>query len=197
MLLGFPGQYYDQETGNYYNYFRDYDPTTGRYLQSDPIGLGGGLNTYLYANADPIANTDPYGLTSVGMVFNPMVWGPPLVMAGYWMYTHPDAAQSLWDAMHNENNTDSVRGKTKKSAEEKKLNREKNRVCKSPDIITGDPCIDAKSRLERLQRCLELRKAYRDRFGDKHPHEITNAEKAVENAKNDVRAACGEEPECK
>ncbi|MES9994269.1 MAG: RHS repeat-associated core domain-containing protein, partial [Candidatus Thiodiazotropha sp.] len=44
--LRYPGQYYDQETNNYYNYFRDYDPATGRYLQSDPIGLQGGLNTF-------------------------------------------------------------------------------------------------------------------------------------------------------
>ena len=63
--MRFPGQRYDAATGLNYNYFRDYESSSGRYSQSDPIGLGGGPNTYEYSMSMPTSAFDPKGLTAV------------------------------------------------------------------------------------------------------------------------------------
>jgi RHS repeat-associated protein len=67
--LRFPGQYADGETGLSYNYFRDYDPSLGRYVESDPIGLIGGLNTFAYVGGNPLTRIDPKGQA---LVSNPL-----------------------------------------------------------------------------------------------------------------------------
>jgi RHS repeat-associated protein len=60
--LRFPGQIFDGQVGVHYNGFRDFDPATGRYVESDPVGLMGGVNTYLYVLNDPLAFFDSTGL---------------------------------------------------------------------------------------------------------------------------------------
>ena len=68
----FPGQVADAETGLFYNYFRDYDPQAGRYIESDPIGLRGGLNTYAYVGGDPVSSIDRRGLSRANHKGQPM-----------------------------------------------------------------------------------------------------------------------------
>jgi RHS repeat-associated protein len=64
--MRFPGQMFDSFSGHISNYYRDFDPSTGRYLQSDPIGLAGGMSTYAYAESDPMQFIDPFGLAKGG-----------------------------------------------------------------------------------------------------------------------------------
>jgi RHS repeat-associated protein len=81
--LRFPGQYFDAERGKHYNYFRDYDSTIGRYLESDPIGMNArSTDTYSYTSQRPLGFLDRYGLCKVEVRCN-------LLSAGKVMGTSP------------------------------------------------------------------------------------------------------------
>ena len=72
--VGFPGQTRTLDD-LYYNRYRDYDPTTGRYIQADPIGLEGGANPYIYAENSPLRWTDPMGLDPIGSAIGGAIGG--------------------------------------------------------------------------------------------------------------------------
>jgi RHS repeat-associated protein len=136
-LPGFPGQ--SRVLADlYYNRYRDYDPTTGRYLQADPIGLDGGQNDYVYVGNNPLRWSDPDGLTAIpaplffplgelgagpglaalgAFCLEPIGWvvcGGTALYGGYVLYkwyTCPDQAPLLEMAGHRKNRTPSNRPK--------------------------------------------------------------------------------------
>ena len=60
--LRFPGQYFDKAKMQSYNYHRYYDSEKGRYLRADPMGIAGGVNSFVYGLNNPLVHSDPFGL---------------------------------------------------------------------------------------------------------------------------------------
>jgi RHS repeat-associated protein len=96
--LRFAGQYYDGESGLHFNWQCYFDPTNGRYLTPDPIGLAGGINLYAYVQNNPVNWGDPWGLYPGQMPpsppgYNPDTWVTRVNPNGKWEVYDPETGQ--------------------------------------------------------------------------------------------------------
>jgi RHS repeat-associated protein len=152
--LRFPGQYYDVETGTHYNYFRDYNPATGRYVQSDPIGLQGGLNTYGYVGGSLVGSSDPLGLWT----FAAGRFVAPALESVVTAATGTTIGVLLWEALN-----DDAEPQSWPWVDDPVANAEYEKYkadYKAPPPPFQDPCEELRWRLKREENLLRARQAW-------------------------------------
>ncbi len=180
--LRFPGQYYDAETSTHYNYFRDYDPTIGRYTESDPTGLSGGINTYGYGLANPIRNIDPTG--EVAIVLAPALTGVAEACIA--------AISGLLLASNLTGDTPDE-GSAARQREYEAYKQACSGLGQPPPGLSR--CAELAWLYQKTKRCVELRQAWDDKWSPgRHSTEIRNLTQRLSNLAAAIMRDCC--PDC-
>ena len=149
-LLRFPGQYEDGETGTFYNYFRDYDSSAARYVQTDPIGVSGGLNRYVYALQSPISRIDELGLS------------PALLIGPVFDYAHGRSCEWLSEQMDLYDRSAEARSERTIKELVRRFNIQRFDICTRKPICEQQSCFDQASQDLQTESIQTIKKKFEE-----------------------------------
>lgn len=181
--LRFPGQYYDEESGLHQNWHRYYDPRLGRYLRSDPIGLSDGPNKYSYVHQNPLTYYDPNGESAIRGAW----WVGTRIGSGINWGIRTTTGKGLGTHIYHWTNSDDYVDSFEAQSEYLRYKK----FCQSPPPPTGDKCKDMRNEINHLQRCVDMREQWDNRYKPGHHKlEIDKLKKYLKKLKKRYANAC-------